>query len=101
MATDLELFGLSTEGQLQKRVTVACAIVAHGVLSEGGEVPNHNNRLAWAARVQASPQAEAGRMIWPVLAANEGSTAEQIRTATSGQIQAAVSAAIDLFAQGE
>ena len=100
MATYTELYGLHNDSALKNRVTVACIVAAEVVMDEAPATANHANRLTWAASVLASPQAEATRMYWALLAANKDMTVENIQQATDAQIQSQVEAHIDLFATG-
>lgn len=100
MATYDELYGLHNNSALKNRVTVACVVAAEIVMDEDPATGNHANRLVWAASVLASPQAEAVRMYWALLAANKDTTVENIQSAMDAQIQTQVEAHIDLFATG-
>lgn len=100
MATYTELYGLHNDTALKNRVLVACTIAAEVVMGEDPATTNHANRLLWAAFVLASPQVEATRMYWALLAANKDVSAENIQSATDAQIQSQVEAHIDLFATG-
>jgi len=100
MATYTELYGLHNDSALKNRVIVACIVAAEVVMDEIGTTPNHANRLLWAASVLASPQVEATRMFWALLAVNKDATIENIQAATDIQIQSQVEAHIDLFATG-
>lgn len=100
MATYAELFDLRANSAVKNKVTVACIVAAEAIRTENGGTANHANRLIWAAAVFANPEHEASRMLWAVLAANKDSTVGQITGATDAQIQAAVDAAVDVFATG-
>lgn len=100
MATYLELHNLQSNNELFRRVASACVIAAETIRSEDVGTTNHANRIAWAASVFASPKAEAGRMLWAVLAANKDNSIAQITGATDEQLQTAVNEAVDLFATG-
>lgn len=98
MATYTELYGLHNDSALKNRVSVACIVAAEVVMNEDPVTTNHANRLLWAAAVLASPQAEATRMYWALLAANKDMTVENIQAATDAQIQIQTEAHINLFA---
>lgn len=100
MATYIELYGLHNDSALKNRVVVACIVAAEVVIDEDPATDNHANRLPWAASVLASPQAEATRMYWALLAANKDANVEAIRAASDAAIQTQVEAHIDLFATG-
>lgn len=100
MATYSELFDLQTDSALKNKVRIATVVAAEMIRGEDAGIPNHANRLLWAAAVFASPAAETDRMFWAVLAANKDLSVAQIAAATDAAIQTAVDAAIDLFATG-
>lgn len=100
MATYTELFALRSDSDLRNRVAAACAVAAEAIRAEDGAIPNHANRLAWAADVFQRPEAEAERMLWALLAANKDTAVDQIRNASDSQIQDKVDVAVDLFATG-
>jgi len=101
MATLAELSGLQRDvgSGLRDRVTMACLIVAESIRTESAGTANHANRLLWARSVFNDPATVGGAMVWAVLAQNAGATVAQITGATDGQVQAAVAAAVDVFAQ--
>jgi len=100
MATLLELHDLQANNEFNRRITAAVVIAADTIRAEDSGVVNNANRLIWAAAVFAGPASEAKRMVWAVLAANKASTTEQILSASDSVLQAAVDAAINLFATG-
>jgi hypothetical protein len=100
MATYTELYGLRNDSALRNRVMVGCIIAAEVVMGELDTVPNHANRLIWAAGVFANPLVETDRMFMAVLAANEGVSVGQIQSASDVQIQTNINDHIDLFATG-
>lgn len=100
MATYSELFELRSDSTLRNRVAVACIVAAETIRNELDTVPNHANRLIWAADVFADPKPHAVRMLWELLAANKDATSEAITTATDMSIQTKVDATVDLFATG-
>ena len=100
MAAYNELYSLLSNTALKNRIRVACVIAAETIRTEDVGTANHANRLIWAAAVFANPEAESGRMFMSVIAANKDNTVAQIEGASDAQIQAAVDAAVDLFATG-
>jgi hypothetical protein len=98
MATYAELLGASTDPTLNNKIRVAVVIAAEVVRTENGATANHANRLVWAAKVFDSPDSEAKRMIWAVLAQNSNATLAAILGASDATVQSAVNAAIDVFA---
>jgi hypothetical protein len=100
MATYAELNALQNNDTLIEQVRVACVIAAETIRGESEATDNHANRMVWAASVFANPRVEGTRMLWAVLAANKDMTVPQITGATDAQVQAAVDAAVDLFATG-
>lgn len=100
MATYAELLTASENPTLNGKIRVACIIAAEAVRVESGATANHANRLIWAKAVFANPLQESQRMLWAVLAANQGATLAQITGASDSTVQTAVNAAIDVFATG-
>ena len=100
MATYAELNSEAQDGNLFIKVKVACFIAANAITAEGSATTNHANRLLWAKQVYEDPEREARRMLWAVLAANQTQTLATIQGATDAQVQSAVSAAVDVFANG-
>jgi len=100
MATYKDLYGLASESALRNRVTTAVIVAAEAIRNEDGETANHANRMLWAAAVFSSPATETKRMFWMLLAANKDLEVAQISGASDGSIQAAVNAAVNLFATG-
>lgn len=92
MATYNELRGLFATGDLKNRVEVAVIVKAHAIIAEA--TPSAD-RLAWAEAALASSTNEAAKFLKYVLAANKGSTVENIQTANDTAIQTAVDAAVD------
>jgi len=95
----MELHGLATDSDLQDKVAVAVIVAAQAIQTETPPA-NHAQRLTWAAAALNDPRREAIRMLWAVLAANKGTSRAQILAATDSVLQAAVDAAVDLFAGG-
>lgn len=100
MATYAELYGLRNDSALKNKIVVACIVAAEAIRNESDTIPNHANRLIWAAAVFANPIGEADRMYWQLLAANKDQTVAQIQGAPDAAIQSATDAAVDLFATG-
>jgi hypothetical protein len=97
MASYIELNTLAGNSTLRSRIAVACVVAANAIRIEDPITPKHAERLAWAKSVYASPQQEASRVLWSVLAQNAALTNAQIEAATDVQIQTAVDAAIAAF----
>lgn len=100
MATYAELLTASENATLNNKMRVAVVIAAEKVRTESNATANHANRLLWAKAVFADPNSEARRMMWAVLAQNQGATLAQITGATDATVQTAVDAAVDVFATG-
>lgn len=100
MATYAELITASQNGVLTDKIKVACFIAAEVVRNESGATSNHANRLTWAKQVFGNPESESRRMVWAVLAQNQAATLPQITGASDAAVQAAVNAAVDVFATG-
>lgn len=100
MATYAELLTASNNETLINKIRVAVVIAAEIVRTELDTVPNHVNRLIWAKQVFITPDREAQRMVWAVLAQNRAATLAQIVGADDATVQGAVNAAVDVFATG-
>jgi hypothetical protein len=98
MATYLELHAHANDSNLQDRTRVAVVVAADNIRSDVAPPANQTARLLWASNVMANPVQEARRMIWAVLAANKAASIAQIDAVTDEQLQTAVDAAVDLFA---
>lgn len=100
MATYAELDQAAQNDLLRLKVRVACIIAAEAIRNEAGTTPNNANRLLWAKRVFAHPVQESERMLWAVLAQNQGATLAQITGASDSAVQSAVNSAVNVFATG-
>jgi hypothetical protein len=100
MATYAEILTASENPAITSKIRVACIVAAETIRTEAASVANHANRLLWAKAVFNNPQAEANRMIWAVLAQNRAATLAVIIAASDATVQAAVDAAVDVFATG-
>ncbi len=98
MATYLELFDLQNNDDLLRKATTAIAVAADTIRSEATGTANHANRLVWAEKALANPKALTDQVLWAVLAANNGSTVDNITGATDSAIQTNVDAAVDVLA---
>lgn len=98
MASYDELYDLANNSNLLRKVTAAAAVQADVVRAESGATPNHANRMIWAKRAYANPDAVAKEMIWAVLAANKTATKAQIEGAADASILANIATFVDLFA---
>ena len=98
MATYAELLTASENPTLRNTVRVACVIAAETVRTELATVTNHAARLVWAKGVYASPDSSTQRMLWAVLAQNQGAPLAAITGASDAAVQGAVNAAVDVFA---
>lgn len=100
MATYAEILTASENETLNNKIRVACVIAAEAIRTEATATANHANRLIWAKSVYQNPVAEAKRMLWSVLAQNNGATLAAITGAADATVQAAVNTAVDSFATG-
>ena len=100
MATYSELLQASESEALRNRVRVACVLAADAIRTEPSNTPNKANRLKWAKTVLQNPAADVQAMVWAVLAQNASQPLSTIVNATDAQVLAAVSAAVDVLAQG-
>jgi hypothetical protein len=108
MATYDELFQAGQDQALQNKVTVAATIAADTIL-QGNDTtnppwdqtaPQPANRRIWAKQTFEDPTGT-GRSFMPALiAANSTATLAQITGASDINIQNAVNAAVDIFADG-
>lgn len=98
MANYTELKLISEDQVFKDKVQVASIVAAEQIRLEPVITPSHDARLAWAKTVMLSPEKEANRMAWAVLAQNRAATLAQITGATDAQLQAAVDGAVNLFA---
>lgn len=100
MATYDELLQANANTGLLNKVRVAVVVAATNIMTEADTTTNHANRLLWAKSVFADPAAAGQRMMWPVLAQNKTLTLAQITGATDSDVQTAVDAAVNVFANG-
>lgn len=100
MATYAELILASQNGSLTDKIRVACVIAADVIRQEVNTTPNHVNRLLWAKQVYDAPDHAQIGMVWAVLAQNAAVPLASITGATDSQVQTAVNAAVDIFANG-
>jgi hypothetical protein len=101
MATYAELLTIASSSvgdALRARIRVAVVVAADVVRAENTGTANHASRMIWARQVLQSPDTEAQRMLWAVLAQNRAFTLAQITAADDATVQTAVNAAIDLLA---
>ena len=98
MATYTELFSLINNSDLHNRLTVAVAVAADSVRTDGAPPANQTARLVWAKEATRNPQDMASRMFWQLVAQNESETLTAITSSSDAAILTAVQAAIDLFA---
>jgi hypothetical protein len=102
MATYAEIMGIvgGTSGDpLKLQIRVAIVVAANAILNEATGTTNHANRLIWAKEAVSSPDTEAQKMLWAVLAQNAALTVTQITTASDSAVQTAVNNAVNLLAQ--
>jgi hypothetical protein len=98
VATYAELLTASENAVLFGKVRVAVVIASEKVRTEAPATPNHDLRLKWAKEAFTDPVANTQRMLWAVLAQNQGATLAQITGASDATVQTAVDAAVDVFA---
>ena len=93
MATYLEVRDLFNDSDLTNRVAVAVLVSVKDKL----EVTPTAAEKSYAAKVFASPQAEAKKILKYVLAVDNGSTVAQIQGASDAALQTNVDAVIDVL----
>lgn len=98
MATLAELQGLFSDAGLLPKIEAACVIAAEAIRVEAANTANHSARVAWAKQVYTSPSTVAQYMLKAVLAQNSTLTVAQLQGASDAAIQAAVNAAVNMFA---
>jgi exosome complex RNA-binding protein Rrp42 (RNase PH superfamily) len=97
MALYVDIHALAGDSTLRSRVAVACVIAANTIRTEDIATAKHTERMAWAKAVYASPETEASRVLWSVLAQNAGLTVAQINAADDAALQTAVTASLSAF----
>jgi|SRR6185437_4792423 len=100
MATYDELLLAAADTGLINHVRVAVFVSATNIMTEATATTNHANRLLWAKTVFNDPAAAGAKMMWPVLAQNKTATLAAITGADDPTVQAAVDAAVNVFATG-
>lgn len=100
MATFAELVTASANAGLVEKIKIATLVAADNIRLEGSGVADHQARVRWAAKVFTDPDAEATRMIWPVLIQNRTATLAQITGASDATVQSAVNAAAAVVIAG-
>lgn len=98
MAAYPELLALLDNSTVFGKVRVAVWVAADLVRAESDATPLHAERLQWAKVALSNPDAMARSMMPIVLAQNKIATAAQIASATDEAVQAAVNAAVNVFA---
>lgn len=98
MATLTELSTLYGDGDLINKVSSALVVEAKAIFDLA--TPTAAQK-AYAAKVFASPKAEAGRVLKYVLAANAGATLASIQGASDAAIQANVATAVPVFVDAD
>jgi hypothetical protein len=100
MATYAELLTASENEVLKSKIRVGVFIAAEVVRTEAAGTTNHANRMLWAKSVYTDPDLAARRMLWAVLAQNAGVAFGAIVGSSDAQVQTAINAAVDVFANG-
>lgn len=100
MATYDELLTAAQDDVLNRKVRVAIIVAAEKIRVEATAVANHANRVLWAKKVLTDPLAPIASMVWSAVVQNRGATLAQITGASDSVVQAAVDAAVDVFANG-
>ncbi len=91
---------LFTDNDLRNRIDVAIIVEAEAIRGEDAGTENHANRLAWAKAAFANPRGKSDEMLMALLAANKDATVNAIQDAGDEALQAKVSAAVNVFADG-
>lgn len=98
MASYSEIYELRQEVGFAHRIESAIADVANDIMLEDSGVPNHDNRLFWAASAMKFPGEQLGGVLSGVLIANQNSSKAEILGAPDAALKSAVAALVDLFA---
>ena len=100
MATYNELRQLYSHSDLTNRIEVAVIVAAEKIRTEASDTANHANRLIWAKGTFSSTRRAAEQMLMALLAANRASTTAALIAVTDADLQVAVDAAVNIFADG-
>ncbi len=100
MATNLELFSLLSNSDLQDKSVASVLKAAQQVIDEDPATVNHVSRLIWAKKSIKDPKAMGLSMMPAVLAANAGATIGTIIGASDSVLDSNILSVIDLFADG-
>lgn len=99
MATYFELLAAAETDDLRKRIKVSIIIAAESIRTAVAPLPaNQTARLVWAKEAYADPESKVDQMMNAVLAQNKSQTYQAIVGASDTVVQAAVNAAVDVFA---
>jgi hypothetical protein len=102
MASYSELMSVVTSSAgdaLKIQVRVGVVIAANTIANEGTGVANHAARLIWAKQAVTSPDSEADKMLWALLAQNAAVPLSTILSVSDATVQTAINAAVNLLAQ--
>ena len=100
MAAYSELYGLMSNSVLRNKIAVAVGVAAETIRLEDGSVPNHANRLIWAARAYSQPITVASECQWAVIITNRALDVATILAAGDAAIQNNVDDVVNMFATG-
>lgn len=100
MASYIEINDLMRNETLLGRVATAIAVEAVAISNESPTVTNHANRLLWAKKALINPKGMAQFILPALLGQNASATVAQISGISDAQVQSAVSATVNLFADG-
>ena len=100
MASLTELQSLFGNNDMLVKVEAAVIVEAEVIRTEDVGTTNHANRLVWAKQAFDNPRRKREEMWRAMLAANKDMDAGTILSANDAAIQSAVSAAVDVFADG-
>lgn len=97
MASYEELYTLSLDASLVRRLTIAVAIAAEAIREEDPATANHDARVLWAKRALNNPDGMARQMLLVALAQNSAVPAATILAATDATLLSAVNAGVSLL----
>ena len=98
MASYEELFKLSNEGSLQKKVQFALIDVVLSIAAEDESVPNHARRFAWAGNVLRDVDGYVDGVLKAVLTQYKSQDYSALIEAGDEAVKTAVDGVVDLLA---
>lgn len=85
---------------LRIKVRAAISVVADVIRAEAANTPNHSNRLKFSKRLNEGRERYVDPFLHAVIAQSRALSFSQIGGLSDTDVQTAVSAAVDIFADG-